>query len=156
VAVATREEKQVDERDAFLQATLPRLKAADTTLHSGDAGPRITTTWSHSDPVTLFGAVRTVIGWAEIGPAFEWLAKRFSDCKSFDIEVIAAGTSGDLGYLVAIEHTTCSVLRAAPAPYSLRVTQIFRREGGEWKVVHRHADEVKEGGSTSGQIERLK
>lgn len=145
----------MDEREAFLQATLPQLKAADTALHNGDAGPRITTTWSQRDPVTLFGAVRTEVGWAEIGPTFEWLAKRFSDCTSFDIEVIAAGASGDLGYLVAIEHTTASVLGAAPAPYSLRVTQVFRREGGEWKVIHRHADEVKERGSTSGQIERL-
>jgi hypothetical protein len=75
-------------------------------------GPRITTTWSHNEPVTVFGAVRTVIGWAKVGPAFEWLAKRFSDCKSFEIEVIAAGASDDLGYLVPIEHTTCSVLGA--------------------------------------------
>jgi ketosteroid isomerase-like protein len=27
-----------------------------------------------------------------------------------------------------------------PRPWSLRVTQVYRREGGAWKVVHRHAD----------------
>jgi ketosteroid isomerase-like protein len=144
----------MDERDAFLKAVLPQVKAADTSIHNGDPGPRMTRTWTHKDPVTLFGAVKTVLGWSDIGPSFEWLAKRFSDCKSFDIEVIAAGASGDLGYLVAIEHTTCSILGAPPAPYSLRVTQIFRREGGDWKIVHRHADEVKEGVST-GQVARL-
>jgi ketosteroid isomerase-like protein len=26
----------------------------------------------------------------------------------------------------------------------LRVTQVYRREGGEWKVVHRHGDTVAE------------
>ena len=145
----------MDERDAFLQATLPRLISADTALHNGDAGPRLTTLWSHNEPVTLYGAVKSVTGWREISPAFEQLAKQFSDCKSFEIEVIAAGASGELAYLVAIEHTNASVAGAPPAPYALRVTQIFRREGGEWKVIHRHADEVKEAVSTSGQVDRL-
>jgi ketosteroid isomerase-like protein len=144
----------MDERDAFLQTTLPRLIAADTALHSGDARPRIADTWSHTDPVTVFGAAKTVIGWAATEPMFEELAKQFSDFKSFEIEVIASGASGDLAYLVAIERTNTSVAGAAAAPYALRVTQVFRREGGEWKVVHRHADAVQ-GASTTSQVGRL-
>jgi ketosteroid isomerase-like protein len=143
----------VDERNAFMQTTLPRLIAADTALHNGDARPRIADTWSHNDPVTVFGAAKTVIGWAATEPTFEALAKQFSDCKSFEIEVIAAGASGDLAYLVAIEHTSASIAGAPAAPYALRVTQVFRHEGGEWKIVHRHADEVK--GAATSHIDRL-
>ena len=29
-----------------------------------------------------------------------------------------------------------------PLSYSLRATQVYRREEGEWKVAHRHADAV--------------
>ena len=43
------------EVDDFLHDILPRLRAAETALHSGDARPR-STLWSHNDPVTLFGA----------------------------------------------------------------------------------------------------
>ena len=42
--------------------------------------------------------------------------------------------------VVAIERTTASVGGGPPTPYSLRSTTIFRREGDEWKIVHRHGD----------------
>ena len=105
--------------------------------------------------MTRYGPIKSITGWRDVSPAFEQLAKQSSDCTSFEIEVVAAGASGDLAYLVAIEHTNASVAGAPPASYSLRVTQIFRREGGEWKVIHRHADEVNERVSTSGQVDRL-
>jgi ketosteroid isomerase-like protein len=31
-----------------------------------------------------------------------------------------------------------------PRSYTLRATQVYRRERGEWKVAHRHADTVTE------------
>ncbi len=112
--------------------------------------------WSRNDPVTVFGAAATRIGWSEIGPTFEWLASNFSNCKSLEYEVIAAGASGDLAYIVGLEHTTASGGGAAPVAYSLRVTTLLRREDGEWKAVHRHADPVPHSDSTRGQLERLK
>jgi ketosteroid isomerase-like protein len=144
----------LSEAEDFLEHVLPRLTEADTALHNGDASPRIAI-WSHNDPTTLFGAVMTRSGWKEIGPAFEWLASRFSNCESFEYQVIAAGASGDLGYLVGIEHTTASVGGAAPEAYALRVTTIFRRENGEWKVVHRHGDPAPDSASARDQLARL-
>ena len=128
------------EVDAFLSETMPRLNEAEIALHNGDAGPR-TAMWSHNDPVTLFGAAAlNGNGWGEIGPIFEQLGALLSNCTAYQNEVVAAGASGDLAYLVALEHTSASVKGAPPQPYVLRVTSVFRREGGEWKVVHRHGD----------------
>lgn len=79
-------------------------------------------------------------GWDEIGPVFDALGKQFSNCLSYENEIVAAEASGNLAYTVALEHTTASVSGATPEPYVLRVTTIFRREDGEWKVVHRHGD----------------
>jgi ketosteroid isomerase-like protein len=128
----------MEELDEFLTSTMPRLKAAETALHNGDASPRAAM-WSHKEPVTLFGAVTTKTGWEEVGPTFAWLASTFSNCMSAEYEVLAAGASGDLAYVVGIEHTAASI-NGVPKSYSLRVTTIFRREEGEWKVVHRHGD----------------
>jgi len=128
--------KEVDE---FLAATTSRFNEAEIALHNGDAGPRIAM-WSHNEPVTVFGAAASVSGWTEIGPLFERLGSSFSNCTAYDNEVVAAGASGDLAYIVAFEHTTASLNGEPPEPYVLRVTTVFRREDGEWKVVHRHAD----------------
>jgi len=139
---------------AFLANVLPRLTEAETAFHNGDTGLR-SAIWSHNNPVTLFGALLTKRGWSELDPAFEFLASRLSHCQSFRYEVIAAGASGDLGYIVGVEHTTASVGGALPEAYELRVTTIFRREKGEWKVVHRHADPMPESESASRQLGRF-
>ena len=127
------------EVDDFLAATMPRLNEVEIALHNGDAAPRIAM-WSRNDPVTLFGAALSGGGWAEIGPVFERLGSSFSNCTSYQNEVVAAGASGDLAYIVAFEHTTASLNGEPAQPYVLRATTVFRREDGEWKVVHRHAD----------------
>jgi ketosteroid isomerase-like protein len=132
-------EVPVDRTDAFLAATMARLRQAETALHNGDAGPRMAM-WSHHDGVTLFGGVMGGSGWAEIEPIFQHLGAAFSHCQSFDNEVIAAAASDDLAYTVAFEHTTASVHGRPAVAYVLRVTTVFHREDGEWKVVHRHAD----------------
>jgi len=129
------------EVNEFLAATMPRFNEAEKTLHDGDAGPRIAM-WSRQDPVTLFGAALSGTGWAEISSIFEQLESSFSNCTSYQNEVVAAGASGDLAYIVAYEHTTASLNGKPPQPYVLRATTVFRREDGEWKVVHRHADEA--------------
>lgn len=54
-----------------------------------------------------------------------------------------------------IERIVTSVGGAAPAYFSLRSTTIFRRENGEWKAVHRHADPPPESGAAQEQIRRL-
>jgi hypothetical protein len=107
------------EVDLFLASTMPRLTEEGIALHNGDAGPRMAM-WSRNAPVTLFGAAATKSGWGEIGPTFDWLASRFSNCESFTYEVIAAGASGDLGYIVGMEHTTVGIDGVPPQPYTLR------------------------------------
>lgn len=141
-----------DDVKTFVESVLPRMTSADTALHNGDSTERIAM-WSHSDPVTLFGAAVTTAGWEEIHRVFDALGSRFSNCSSFDIEVLAADVAGDLGYVVAIERTTASVDGSEPVPYALRVSTVFRHENGEWKVVHRHGDPYDESaGSMVAQL----
>lgn len=133
----------VAEVDAFLAAMVPRQIAAERAMHQGDAEPRMAI-WSRRDPVTLFGAATPAkAGWDEVSRTSHWVASRFSDSTDYRFEVVAAGASGDLAYTVAFEHNTVSVDRT-PTTYTLRVTHVYRREDGEWKIVHRHGDHPPE------------
>jgi ketosteroid isomerase-like protein len=143
------------EVDEFLAAVLPRQRQADLALLNGDSGPR-KMLWSHKDPVTVLGAAKTVGGWPEVESLFDWLASNFSNGAMYELDVTAAGVSGDLGYVVGAEHSSASVGGEPLAAIALRVTLIFRREGGEWKEVHRHADPIPGIRSTHDQLGRLK
>jgi ketosteroid isomerase-like protein len=141
----------MEQTDAFLTATLPKLRHAETALHNGDAGAR-SAMWAHDDSVTLFGGMMGGCGWTKIEPIFRRLGASFSDCRSWNYEVIAAGASDDLAYMVGFEHTTASIDGGPPSDYALRVTTVFRRENGNWKVVHRHADPA--GSATASDVLR--
>lgn len=131
----------MSELDDFLSTTLTRQIEAEEAIHNGDPSLRMQM-WSTQDPVTLLGAIKTNSGWDELSRVFHWLGSGFSDCTSYRFELIAAGVSGDLAYTVGFEHTSVSWDGVPLEPYTLRVTHVYRRENGEWKIVHRHADRL--------------
>lgn len=130
------------ERDEFLGWVETRLHDAELALHNGDAAQRAAI-WSTNEPVSVLGAWKSAVGQQEVRNLFRYLETTFADCTSYAHEVVAADVQGDMAYTVGYEHTTASV-NGAPRTYTLRATQIYRREDGEWKVVHRHADTVPE------------
>lgn len=128
----------MDDRKDFLQWFNTTWRRAEDALHNGDASGRFTT-WSDREPVTLFGAWLEARDPAAAREVFLKLAAGFSRSMSGDIQLLAADVSGDLAYTVHREITSTHV-NGEPSAYVLRVTQVYRREDGQWKVVHRHAD----------------
>ena len=129
----------MSELDDFLTKTLPRQVEAEEAIHNGDVTLRMQM-WSTSDPVTLFGAATSKSGWEEVSRAFRWVASRFSNCTAYSFDLVAAGVSGDLAYTVGYERSTRSLDGGPATSATLRVTHVYRRENGEWKIVHRHGD----------------
>jgi len=71
-----------------------------------------------------------------------WRWTTFHSPSSRRYRWVTRRVSGDLAYTVELEHTSVSLDGVPVAPYTLRVTQVYRREDGEWKVVHRHGDQI--------------
>ena len=109
----------MSELDDFLTPTLARQLDAEQALINGDPGPRLAM-WSTQDPVTVFGAEKSVIGAEEARGAFHWLATRFSNCTDYRFELVAAGASGDLAYTLGYEHFSFSMDGGPVAPHVVR------------------------------------
>lgn len=132
----------MSEREEFQTWVNGPLYEAELALHNGDAAPR-RALWSRNEPVSVLGAWRNARGQAEIDELFTALARSFSDCTSYAFELLAYDVIGDMAYTAGLEHTSASVDGDARS-YTLRATQIYRREDGEWRVAHRHGDTVSD------------
>jgi ketosteroid isomerase-like protein len=129
-------------KDPGLKSFLPRFEEATRRFINGDPG-----LWkenaSQRDDVTIMGGWGAYArGWSKVRPWYDWAAARFKESgAALKVEYISSEVSGDLAYTVAIERSAALVVgQEKAAPMALRVTHIFRREGGVWKLVHRHAD----------------
>jgi ketosteroid isomerase-like protein len=102
------------------------------------------TLYSHRDDVTVanpFGP--PVRGWSEVSATLDRAAENYRDGEIVGFENVSTVITSDLAYTVEIESYRARVGGAEElVPVSLRVTTIFRREDGAWKVVHRHADPI--------------
>ena len=98
--------------------------------------------YSRLDDVTLanpFGGIAR--GWAQVEARLDQASRQFQDGEMLGFDTITSYKALNTAYLVETEHFKARV-EGAPAPeeFALRVTSIFRREEGYWKLVHRHAD----------------
>lgn len=60
-------------------------------------------------------------------------------------EVVQAYGSADMVVLAIIEYGHGEVGGLPPQNWPLRVTLVYRREGSEWRLAHRHADPLVKG-----------
>jgi len=130
----------MSDQNDFMAWVRSSLRDAEIAMHNGDAAPR-RAIWSRHDPVSVLGAWKSATGQKELTDLFGQLEGTFSNCTSYSYEIVAADVIGDMAYTVGYEHTQASV-NGEPRKYSLRATQVYRREDGEWRVAHRHADTV--------------
>jgi ketosteroid isomerase-like protein len=79
-------------------------------------------------------------GWDELSRTFRWVATNISNVSDYRFDVEVADVSGDLAYTIGFERFNGSIGGGPVEPITVRVTHVYRREDGEWKIVHRHGD----------------
>ncbi|HEY7687335.1 MAG TPA: DUF4440 domain-containing protein [Dongiaceae bacterium] len=100
----------------------------------------------HTDDFTLmapFGGKPTRA--SELTPERIEAMGRFFKDGTFEQEVVQTYGSADMVVLAIIERCHVAVGGLPAQDWALRVTLVYRREGAEWRLAHRHADPLAAG-----------
>lgn len=124
---------------------IQRSAVANAALMRGDVdGYRALITLS--DDFTLmspFGGAPTH-GAAMTGERWQAMARFFRN-GTLEQEVVQTYASADMVVLAVIERARVEVGGLPAQDWPLRVTLVYRREGSEWLLAHRHADPLVAG-----------
>jgi ketosteroid isomerase-like protein len=115
-----------------------KFYAALNRMANGDAGP-LTGVWSHSATVTTMHPIGgREVGWDQVRKSWEQVAQ-LSSGGQVELADQAIRVAGDLAYELGVERGRLT-LAGQEVTIDHRVTNIYRREAGAWKIVHHHAD----------------
>lgn len=93
--------------------------------------------WSHAPDASIMAAVGGYrVGYDQVADLLTWVSGQVT-FDTFVPHVLIVQAHGDLAFSVALEDYTN---RTADQQLTLRATQVYRREEGVWRLLHRHAE----------------
>jgi ketosteroid isomerase-like protein len=124
--------------DTFLERTRRPAAAA---FVRGDASPVVELS-AHSGQATFFDPGGGFIeGARAINDANLKGAAHFGPKSSTSLDIRDHGASGDIAFWTGFQEAQVD-MGGKMQPMKLRVTEVFRRIDGEWRLVHRHASQA--------------
>ncbi len=123
-----------------IRAAADRFYAALNSVLNGDAGP-MADVWSQgADITTMHPTGGGQVGWDEVWGSWQQVAAIASG-GSVALRDRLLRVMGDTACELGTEHVDAT-LGGNPVRGQLRVTNLYRREGGAWRIVHHHADAI--------------
>ena len=124
-----------------IRAASAQFYAALNRMLAGDASA-LADIWSHSSAVTALHPIGDWhVGWDDVKKSFDEVAEA-STGGHVEITDQLIRVAGDTAYEVGVEHADFAIA-GEPLAVNSRVTNIYRREGGAWKLVHHHGDKAE-------------
>jgi ketosteroid isomerase-like protein len=133
-----------------VRAAAERFYTALNGVVNGDTRP-MADVWSQTaDATTMHPIGGRQVGWDQVWNSWQQVAGMASG-GSVKLGDRLIRVVGDAAYELGTEHVEAT-LAGQPIRREVRVTNIYRREAGAWRIVHHHADAAPEmqGGPSAG------
>ena len=107
-------------------------------MANGDAGP-LADIWMHGADVTAMHPIGgRQVGWDAVKESFEQVAQLASEGK-IDLKNQLIHVIGNVAYEAGVEYGKVT-LAGHKVRIDHRVTNIYQRDAGAWKIAHHHTD----------------
>ena len=130
--------------DATVEAAIARLRVAMAGVANGDVSA-IKALYSHTaDATSFYGWGGYEKGWDAVSKRWDWAGQQFKE-GMVSYQNVTTVVTADMFYVTDIETFAMQAMVgvAGPTGWSNRVTHIFRREAGAWRLVHRHGNRLE-------------
>jgi ketosteroid isomerase-like protein len=95
--------------------------------------------WSHSPAVTTMHPIGgRQVGWKDVWATWDQTAQVASEGQ-VKLQDQFIRVVGDVAYEIGVEKAGFSIA-GQKVTDQVRVTNIYQKEGGKWKIVHHHSD----------------
>lgn len=121
-----------------VRAASDRFYSALEAMANGDASS-MAEIWSHEDDVTTMHPIGgREEGWEAVNGSWEGVAAASRDGAVTRTDQLVR-VMGDSAYELCTESVSMTFAED-PVSVECRATNVYRREKGEWKIIHHHAD----------------
>ena len=125
-------------REDEVRKASEQFYAALNRMANGESGT-MTEIWSQSASATTMHPIGgREVGWDAIRASFDQVAQLASDGK-VELKDQFVRVVGDVAYELGVEHGELT-LGGHHATIEHRVTNIYERQDGGWKIIHHHTD----------------
>lgn len=82
-------------------------------------------------------------GTAQVAKTLAGAAAKYRDGDVVGVDLVAKYVSGTIACIVEVEHDRAKVGASDTlSEFNVRVTSVYQRLAGRWRLVHRHADPI--------------
>jgi ketosteroid isomerase-like protein len=128
------------------ESFLKRREAAARAYTTGDPAPLLAMTEPERQATFFDPAGNALQGAGAVRTDFAKGAAMFGPSTTTHFEILDSGASRYLGWWAGFQVAEAEFkAQEGRVPMRLRITEVFRRQGGAWLLVHRHASPAREG-----------
>lgn len=130
--------------ESFKKFLKEREKASQAYVN-GDGEPLVKVSAAKS-PATFFSPGGDLTeGAKKVSARYKKDAEIFESADENKFKTLQMNADENIAFWVGLQKSVVTIKgKKKSIPMTLRVTEIFRRDDGEWKMIHRHADFLKE------------